>query len=305
MVTPINLPRARTVVRLHDRLGRLHHRGHSWVKQAYLPCLDRLEKAVSHADKRLAAHGWRELGRVHDLNGTPRAAMRAYQRWLALEPESVEAWRAIAALHESMGEYDRANLALKRADRIAPAHGGVLGDVERVLWLWSEKYPPIYDARSIAWRIGEEIAAGRGTRALQLLTRKRAAAFRQLRARVYGARNDADQVLAEWQAIADTARRIQIQHADWYYAFQGAAADDARLWRLLLWKVRPKLETGGFFCSQSLMELDVSEIKRFELLVRFRLARVERDVAALLALAGNYPSWRDPGEAALRMVQGR
>ena len=43
------------------------------------------------------------------------------------------------------------------------------------------------------------------------------------------------------------------------------------------------------------------EAKRFELYARFELARCQQDVAALLALAGKHPSWREPGEAALRL----
>jgi tetratricopeptide (TPR) repeat protein len=302
MALPIDLARARSLVRVHDRPGRLHHRGYEWVRTRFLPCLRRLEQAVRASDRRLAAQGWRELGRAHDLNGTPRAAMRAYQRWLALEPTSVDAWRAIAAMHEAMGEYSRARLALLYARRIDPNHEGAALELERVLWLSLEKFPSIYEARSVAWRAREELAAGRGARALRLLARRRAPQYRQLRARVFGARGDVERLLGEWRAIANGKEGIRLQFADWFYTFQGKAGEDPRLWRLLLWQVRPKLETTGFYTSPTLGELGVSELKRYELHVRFQLACAEEDVSALLALARSYPSWREPGEAALRLV---
>jgi tetratricopeptide (TPR) repeat protein len=297
----VSLGRARTIVRVHDVLGRLHRRGYRWVRCVYLPCLRRLEAASSRTDRRLAARGWSLIGRLHDLNGTPRAAQRAFTRWMRLVPNSSDPWRAIAAMHDAMGEYDRARHALLRALRIDADDDGARAELERIEWAIMHGCPALYDEDSAIGRASEHVAAGRAKQALVILSRKRTPRYRRMRARAHGARGAVDSVLAEWTAFAETAHSIQLQHGDWFYSFQGETGEDPRLWRLLLWKVRPKLEGSALSYSPSLDELDVPDQKRFELYTRFELAQTEGDVAALLALAASYPSWREPGEVALRM----
>ena len=253
-------------------------------------------------DRCVAAQAFYLLGDCHDLNGAPRAAIRAYQRALVLDPKRSDAWREIAAMLENMGELKRSRRALLRAQSLARRDDLIVGDLERVEWAMFNRVPAMFSEGSWLWAASEQLAAGRPRRALGLLGRKRNIKARLMRSRCYGALGDCDGAVREFAAIAKAKGTVQLRHADWYYTLQGPVADSADLWRLMLWKIRRKLEGGSFNYPTTLWDVDVSEPKRFELYARFQLARCEGDPDALLALAGKYPLWREPGEWALRLL---
>ncbi len=295
---------ARSLLVTHASMSKLHRRGHEWVETYWRPAVRKLERSARSGDVRLAADAWSVLGDLYDLNGTPRAALAAYRRSIKLRPNISETWHAIGATLDNMGELRRARHALLRARALAPDDELLAGDLERVEWAMFNRYPVLYEQHNHNWHAAEALAAGHHGKALRLLARKRGARARQIRAQVHAARGDVAGVLREWGAIGELAGKIQLLHADWYYTLRSRAADDPALWRLMLWKVRNKLDGGAFHYSPTLTELELSHAKRFELYVRFELARCERDVPALLALAGKYPSWREPGETALRIDSG-
>jgi tetratricopeptide (TPR) repeat protein len=295
------LVHAREVLRRHDSAGAIHRRGHDWVRLRYLPGLRKLEQGAARADQRRAARGWRLIGDVHDLNGAPRAAVRAYQRALRMAPQQPGPWHAIGCMLDNMGSFQRARHALLRAVSLAPNDELLRGDLERVEWAMFNPCPVLFEADNPLWEGAEELAAGRPNQALARLGRRRSVRARQVRARIHGARGDADGALAQWEAIASMSGRVQLQLADWYYTLQGPSADSPALWRLMLWKIRRRLDGGAQRLPPTLDELDVPEGKRFELYVRYQLARTEGDMQALLGLATKYPTWKEPGEAVLRL----
>jgi len=301
--TPPTLTAARGLVGGCRIVGDVLGPGHHWVQRSYLPALRRLAKARSRADRSLGARGYELLGGVHDLNGAPRAAIRAYQRCLQLQPDSARAWRAIACMLENLGHYQRARHGLLRAQALDPNDGLATADLERIDWALYHPCPVLYEEGSLALEVNEALAAGRYNQARELLGRRRTIRVRQMRARIHGARGEVDELVKQWTAIGNAKGRLQLQHADWFYALQGPAVDDPRLWRVMLWKIRPKLDGGSFNYSESLWDVDVAMAKRFELHARGELARCEGDLEALLALASKYPTWREPGQHALKLVE--
>jgi hypothetical protein len=299
--TPPTLVQARSLIDGCRTIGDVLGQGHHWVQRTYLPALRRLAKARNRADRRTGAHGYELLGGLQDLNGAPRAAIRAYQRSLQLQPKSARPWRFIACMLENLGHFQRARHALLRAEAFNPDDGLVTADLERIDWALYHPCPVLFEEGSVPLEVSEAIAAGRYTKAHELLGRKRSIRARQLRARIHGARGEVDDVVRQWTIIANGKGRVHPQHADWFYAFQGPAGDDPRLWRVLLWKIRPKLDGGSFNYSETLWDIDVPMAKRFELHSRCELARCEGDVEALLALAAKYPTWREPGQLALKL----
>ena len=301
----LSLARARALTERYQVLGDLHRQGHHWVQAHFLAALRRLEGASRKTDRGRAALGWILMGHLHDLNGTPRAAIRAYQRALRVSPGAVAAWNGVGCMLDNMGHYQRARHALARAAKLAPDDEDVAAHLERVEWSLLNPCPVLYDTRSVLWHAAEALAAGRPNEAMALVARKRSARARQQRARIHGSMGNALAAVAEWSRIGSQGDRVQLQHADWYYLLRGPAADEPTLWKLMLWQIRGKLEGGAYHYPPSLAELDVTEEKRFELYVRYELARCEGDVATLVALAGNHPSWREPGETALRLGTGK
>lgn len=298
----LTLREAQGVVVSHATLGAVHRAGHAWVKEHMLPAIARLAASKRTAHRRLAARAHAVLGDVHDLNGTPRAAVRAHHKALALWPEHAPSWQAIGSMLDNMGRFKEARHALRRAAKLLPHDELIAGEIERVEWAMLHGCPVLYDERSVMWNAAEELAAGRHNKAWKLVARRRTIFARQLRARILAVRGDIAKATDEWARIASAKGKIQLRHADWYYTLRGPVGDQAELWRLMLWKIRSRLEGGAFSFSPSLAEMDVSTSKRFELHVRFELARCSHDMRALIALAGKYPSWREPGEAALRLA---
>ncbi|MEQ9325407.1 MAG: hypothetical protein RIF41_39940 [Polyangiaceae bacterium] len=291
---------ARRLARQYRSVGGVHRRGHDWVHGVLLPAARKLEQA-GPADQRLASRVFRVLGDVHDLNGAPRAAVRSYQRAIKLAPKKPGPWHAMGCMLDNMGLFGRARHALARAVSLSPKDDLLRGDLERVQWAILNDCPVLFEEGNPVWEASEALAAGRWKKALAVLGGKRSVRARQVRARVHGSRGDVEQALAQWRGIADVSGRIQLQHADWYYALQGPVAQSSELWRLMLWKIRRRLDGGAVLLPPSLDELDVDGDKRFELYARYQLARTEGNVQGLLALSARYPTWREPGEAALRL----
>ena len=292
---------ARVILSRLTTTGAVHRKGHHWVTAHFVPAVAKLSDSRRKADQRMAAQAWSLLGDVHDLNGTPKAALRAFRRSIKLAPREAATWHAIGCVLDNMGELKRARHALLRAAKLSPDDSMLAGDIERVEWALFNPYPALYEQRNVLWHAAEALAAGHHKKALSLLSRRRKARARQIRARVHASRDNKSAVLDEWTAIGDLAGNIQLTHADWYYTLRSPAADNAALWRLMLWKIRTKIDGGAFHYSPTLSELDLRDTKRFELYVRFELARCENNVAALVAMAGKYPTWREPGETALRL----
>jgi tetratricopeptide (TPR) repeat protein len=296
---PATLREADAIVTAVDGLRAVHDRGHAWVRDHYLPALSRLadSRQLRHRRRAALAHGL--LGDVHDLNGAPKAAMREYHKCIRLWPDHAAAWHAIGCMLDNMGRFKEARHALRRAAKLRPDDDILAGELERVEWAMLNPCPVLYEERSVFWRVAEELAAGHHNKALAELGRRRTVRARQLRARIRAVRGETDLAVREWAAIASGSGSVQLQHADWFYTFRGPVAEEAELWRLMLWKLRSRFEGGAFHFPPSLEEIELPEGKRLELYLRYELARCEGDVQALVGMAGKFPSWREPGEAAL------
>jgi tetratricopeptide (TPR) repeat protein len=299
--SPPTQSNARALLKRHATMGMVHRRGQQWVHDRYLPAVKKLAASARPSDVKLAAKAWSIIGDLLDLNGTPRAALSAYRKVLRLAPRTAAPWHAIGCMLDNMGEWQRARHALLRATMLAPDDPMLAGDLERVEWAHFNPCPVLYEPRNVLWHAMEALAAGHYDKALSLLHRRRKIRARQIRARIYAVRGDDEAVLREWRAIGDLPGKLQLQHADWFYTLRSHAADDPALWQLMLWKIRTKIDGGAFHYSPTLAELDLSDTKRFELYVRFELARCERNIGALVAMAGKYPGWREPGEVAMRL----
>ena len=299
-MTAPSLTVARRLSRQHRSVGAVHRRGHEWVQHELLPAARKLEQSGS-SDRRLASRVFRILGDVHDLNGAPRAAVRNYQRAIKLAPNKPGPWHAMGCMLDNMGLFARARHALARAVTLAPKDASLRGYLDRVQWAIFNDCPVLFEQGNSVWEASEALASGRWKKAIAALKGKRSVRARQVRARAHGSRGDIHGALEQWRGIADGSGGVQLQHADWYYTFQGPVAQSAELWRLMLWKIRRRLDGGAVMLPPSLDELDVDGGKRFELYVRYQLARTEGNVQGLLALSARYPTWREPGEAALRL----
>lgn len=290
------------LVERHASLSTIHRRGFRWFDETYRPALERLERSKQLALRRVAAFGWHRVGDLHELHGAPRAAVRAFLRSLRIDAEDPDGWHALGAAYAAAGSYRRARYAILRGLSLAPDDELMQSDLDGVELAMLHEMPGVYDSDDPVWHAQEHLAAGRLDEALQKLRRRRSARARQVLARVHAARGDQRGVLRQWEGVARGGAKVRLEHADWFYVFNGPPGNDPDLWRLMLWKVRHRIEGGAVSFSSTLAELEVPEAKRFELLARCELARCERDVPALLALAGRYPTWREPGEAVLRIV---
>ena len=83
-----------------------------------------LERSI---DLQESARGWIALGIVDQRGGHWQAALAAYQRALALEPENVPALARSAAVWTHLGERDRAREALAEAVELDPQRSDLLG----------------------------------------------------------------------------------------------------------------------------------------------------------------------------------
>ena len=102
----------------HDRLARLYHQAHAWVKAA-----EAFEQVAALARDARARAALGAAARLYREHGRPERAVEMYRLLVARHPADLEAWRHLDELLEALGRWRE--LAETRAARAARAVDGV------------------------------------------------------------------------------------------------------------------------------------------------------------------------------------
>lgn len=210
----------------------------------------------------------------------------------------------------NVGQYRAALPALRRAEALPGEHTILESHVETAIEGIRDQEPPWFrhGARRYrpapGWEVCELLARGKPRDALRLLRGKQHPYLRQLRARAFGALEDAPRAIDEWERIAATKGDIELEHGDWFF-LPHKAWDDPRFWRALyalrgryvygwskmhdfLWKIVPEPKKYRHESKAAMRR----HRRRMALWLRFHIARTEKNAAAAQRLARRYPGWR-------------
>jgi tetratricopeptide (TPR) repeat protein len=294
----------RSIVRKELRnvgpVALLNARGYRWLIRRYLPALEHLERvAKTREHRRLVADAFYTLGDLHDFNEAPLAAIQAYQRCLALDPKAGGAWREFGGMLASIGEFDEARRALRRALRCNPKDGWARDDLE-----WLEESPPAqhqYRAGDPCWQACELLAQQRPREALDRLRGRRSVRPRLVRLRALGALGQNESALQEWRELARSRGPIRLNYGDWFF-LPASLHEDPRLWEALD-ALAERLEPGVFELPESLTRATArsrdphpskppkgasAEVRR---VIEYQIARLRQDLRAAKRASANCPGW--------------
>ncbi len=294
----LSVAKARNVVRGVEGIAGVYSRGYRWVHGTLEPAVRRLDTARARADRRLASYGYYLLGDVHDFNHAPHAAIREYQKCLALEPAEAAAWREIGTCYQEMGNCRLALRALRRSIALDPQDEYAKSEMEL---LEEHGARSLYTAGDRVWQAAEHLARGRFRPALGMLGRRCTTAARLQRARILGAMGDTDGVIREWRRLDGqltapwratwkkhrTVRGAELEPGDWFFLPE-AVWNDPEFWGLQ-WRLRGRL-FGASHPPRCGNEDDF--FAPFAAKLRFHLARTRENARAAKHLSCQYPEWK-------------
>lgn len=297
-----SLTKARKRLRRVAVVTDVYYRGYEWLRRDFLPALRILARSSHPSDRSAASVGYYVLGDVHDFNGAPRAAIRAYLRSARLCRTHGAPWREIGLMYDLMGERDRGLQALRKAVRVDPSDDTAQSDLESM-----ENYAlraPFYRADDPCWQSAELLASSSHQRALAVIARKRSQRASRYRARIYGAMGKVERVIETWRQIMGRAGPVEIESADWFF-LPKAVWDCADFWSVLS-KGASRIEDWGVLKGHDTLTCQgISGRKRFQLFLRYHLARTRRDLASARKLSLRHPYWREAATLVKRLGGGR
>ena len=283
----ISLVSARHFLRRIEYVTDVYFHGYQWSKRKLLPALKALTLSPRTYDRVIAGGAYYILGDVHDFNEAPLAAIRAYRCCTRLWPAAGAAWREIGGMYDRMGEYEKALRMLRKAVRVDPSDDLAIADLEIL-----EKHPscsPCYRPGDPYWQSSEFLAASKHRQALEALAGKRSLQADRFRARVYGAIEDASRVMDVWGRIARRSDRLEIHGADWYF-LPVAVWNNPEFWTILA-GIASRIDDWGVLKGHA--DLDAIGRERFELFLRYHLARTQHNLTAARKLSSRHPQWKE------------
>jgi hypothetical protein len=188
-------------------------RGYPWLVRSYLSALEEVAStARTEEQRRLAADALYTLGDLHDFNGAPLAAIEAYRRSVAINPQAGGAWRELGSMLANVGKTAEARRALRRALRCDPSDTYARDDLEAL-----KDTPPLYRQGDACWEANELLARHQPEAALARLRGLRSVRARLVRLRAMGALGQEEPALQGWQDLARSRGPIMLDWGDWFF----------------------------------------------------------------------------------------
>ena len=290
-------------------------RGYVWFKSVYCAYVLELEYKSHQKDYPLLYDCYYMIGDVHDFNESPKAAIKAYRKSLTWENKCSCALREIGSMYSYMGELQKALSFLKKSLRIYPNDEVAISDYNYVLFLIEQQDDTgIYEENDVCWQARERLAQDKPKLALRLLNHKRTMLARQIMANAYAVLNDFDNVLEQWQKIANGKGIIEMRHADWFYLTE-CVWDSIEFWELLASCVQQKRFDYSIWPMFKSLEQVIPHpsrrrrssadrsrcLKRVYLLTQFHVARLKHDYALANKMALRYPKWPEIQKLAAKL----
>lgn len=291
----VTLSDARCIVDACEGVRDVHGRGYRWFSEVFEPAVRRLAGARALCDLELASFGYYLIGDVHDFNGAPKAAIRAYQASIHLDPSHAAAWREIGGRQAEMGQRCEAEVALRHA--VALDAGDELAAEDLDLLLSTDSHP-VYEDGDEVWASVEALAAGQFAVALDVVASLTTLRARLQRARICGARQDASAALAAWRDVE--------RHASepWRQVWDRTQSTSEAEWTLGDWFYVPRelWDSAEFWTIQSELRgrlhpgsgpPDLGDAPpTFDTTLRYHMARTSGDELGARRILREHPGWR-------------
>ena len=289
--------------------------GFAWFQAKLLPAAVRLRAdAAKGSGRKWAAEAECLLGDVYDLSfNANRAAARAYQRTLRLEPQHAWAQSELGRAYYNMGQFSKAKGAWKKALNLAPGNEYVLRDLKDLEEDIRYRRKPLDRPDDPLVRACEALARLRPRRALEITNGVSTIPAKLIRARAFGMLKDIESYLRTWETIASRRGTVAMGYEDWFF-LPDEVWDHPRFWTATL-RIGDRWRDGTYpldetFPDRGKWPKHNSKAhrhrfqRRWRLLSQLHLARTSGDVKTALSLSKRNPTWKFAREV-VRLLERR
>jgi tetratricopeptide (TPR) repeat protein len=302
----VTVPRAASLIGRCLRMGSgwLENRGRAWFHSRYLPALAAIEGAQPIPDRTLLAGAYCLVGDVHFYHCAHRAALRAYLRALEHDPHMCAAMCDAGDVYYLLGDSANAEGYYLMCLAEDPGHTYALDALSQLKFKGPRGRRDRAASRLLLRRANEALAVGEARRVLAMLDprRHRSTEARKLRASAYGALGEMDSHLREWAAIARQRGEFEITFSDIFFMPE-AAWHTTAFWSVLL-RCAERVSSS---CLTPMGLVDGlpdptrsrarskasrrRRTRRFRIVMKYHIWRVNADVQQLRSLQRQFPSW--------------
>ncbi len=288
---------------IRGKVPYVYGQGYRWVHRQFIPALQLLGSRGSKQDHPLIADGCYLLGDVHDFNGAPKAAIRAYRQCLSWDSRVGAAWREIGSMLERLGNFRAARSSLRKAVALDPEDEFAQMDLKA---LEEGRVASVYHLGDPLWSSSELLAQGRIKAAMVALARHTSVKARQARARILAACGESNLAIEEWSKIAKSSEPVEMMGADSFYTVD-LLRDSAPFWELIS-RIAPRAQHGWWPIPDDLWkvilggkrgkakrQLDAKSLRKgIRVFSQYHVARITNDKRSMLMLVHKYPGWSEP-----------
>ncbi|QTA86375.1 tetratricopeptide repeat protein [Desulfonema magnum] len=275
-------------------VGWAHGNGFKWLRDVFIPYIEIARNSCSY-ENFFIADCFYVLGDIYDFNEAPLAAAGAYSKAIEYDNEFAAAYREMAGMCQTMGNYKKAAELISIAVTLDPKDQYALSDQKIINKDLVQKTEPLFKPSDIIWQADELLAMSEFKKALSLLEHTQNAESCKARARCYGALSDCQNYINEWKSISDTYSEFEFRSSDWFY-MPKQVFDSSEIWYILFdsyKKIRPSvfISFNSLYESEKYRNLEESE--KYKLIIEFNIYRTENNFKALNQLYQIYPAWSE------------
>ncbi|MFK7796779.1 MAG: tetratricopeptide repeat protein [Aureispira sp.] len=203
-----------------EGVAYLHNKGYQWFKSYYLPRLHLADELLPD-ELELIAESWYLVGDVYDFNVIPLLAIAAYRKVLEYDEDVDGAYRELALMYESIGEYQKALEFVNKALEYTPDDEELmdtLADINDSINYNTEAYLTDEDRY---WKWGELLGQERPQEVIDAAIESDEDIYtNELRrmAQAYGMLEDDKGYIDTWERIVESGEdEISLDYSDWFY----------------------------------------------------------------------------------------
>lgn len=188
-----------------------------WLKEKYIPAVACLEKGNYKKDHELLSDCYYMLGDIHDFNGCPKAAIKAYQKSLRYNPQYSYSIRELASMNHNIGNYQKAVSLITKAVKLHPEDKYSQMDYN-IIVNSAQDDKPLYQQDDICWQARELLAREKPKQALKLLQSNSTIDALKTKTCILLIMNENTAALDQFSKLTKTTGLIEFTHFDWFYS---------------------------------------------------------------------------------------
>lgn len=194
----------------------IFQKGYIFFKTKLLPIV---KQANISTDPVLISKGYCVIGDIHDLNGAPKQALKAYQTAIHFDKTNAVAHQEMANVLAQVGRYFEAFQAIHLAMEHEPDHSELMNEKEEYQDSLNYHVEPLFTDNNQLWKWSELLAEEQFKVVMEQILKSKTADMDALKClnRAYGALGATDLYLENWKKMQHLEDDFEMDYGDWFY----------------------------------------------------------------------------------------